>query len=230
MIQPKSLSVSDFQLNGSLLQFSIAMEAFPQIQLSKTNTPPKPLPSLTPYTPQNGFNIHLDLVGNYDSLSRLLSAELAGKEIEIKRNKLIIDSAKIFGSANTQMSFAISFSGKRNGTLYLKGTPQFNSQTQEISFPDLTFDLETKNALLKSAKWIFNDKITQTIRAFSNYNLSVILKETQEKLENELNRKLDNNTTLSGKLSKLQVDGIYPIDGELLIRTSLFGTISLRLN
>jgi hypothetical protein len=114
--------------------------------------------------------------------------------------------------------------------LYLKGTPQFNSQTQEISFPDLTCDLETKNALLKSAKWIFNDKITQTIRAFSNYNLSVILKETQEKLENELNRKLDNNTTLSGKLSKLQVDGIYPIDGELLIRTSLFGTISLRLN
>lgn len=230
MIQPKSLSVSDFQLDGSLLQFSIAMEAFPQIQLSKINATPKPLPSLTPYTPQNGFNIHLDLVGNYDSLSRLLSAELAGKEIEIKRNKLIIDSAKIFGSANTQMSFAISFSGKRNGTLYLKGTPQFNSQTQEISFPDLTFDLETKNALLKSAKWIFNDKITQTIRAFSNYNLSVILKETQEKLENELNRKLDEKTTLSGKLSKLQVDGIYPIDGELLIRTSLYGTISLRLN
>lgn len=230
MIQPEGLSVSDFQLNGSVLKFSIAMEAFPKFQLSKSNSTIKPLPALSTYSPKNGFNIHLDLVGNYDSLSRLISSELKGKEIEIKRNKIIIDSAKIFGSANKQMSFEISFSGKRKGILYLKGTPIFNPQTQEITFPDLTFDLETKNALLKSAKWIFNDKITQTIRSASNYNLSFILKETQEKLELELNRKLDEKTSLAGKVSSLQVNGIFPVDGELLIRTSLVGTINLRLN
>lgn len=230
MIQPEGLSVSEFQLNGSVLKFSIAIEAFPKIQLSKPNLVTKTLPELTPYTPQNGFNIHVDLVGNYDSLSRLLSSELKGKEIEIKRNKIILDSAKIFGSANKQISFEVSFSGKRKGILYLKGTPVFNPKTQEISFPDLTFDLETKNALLKSAKWIFNDKITQTIRTYSTYNLSVILKETQDKLELELNRKLDEKTSLAGKISKLQVDGIFPVDGEILIRTSLFGTINLRLD
>ena len=115
------------------------------------------------------------------------------------------------------MSFAISFSGKRRGILYLLGTPTFDSQKQEISFPDLTFDLETKNALLKSGKWLFNDKITQSIRSFATYNLKAILDESALKLEKELNRKIDEKTAIEGKMSKLSVEAIYPMNNELLV-------------
>jgi hypothetical protein len=182
-IQPDKISVSNFQLNGSLLNFNIAMEAYPKVELTKNTTEPKPLPNLSNYLKKDGFNIQLDIIGNYDSLSRLLSSELKGKEIDIKKNKVIIDSAKIFGAANQQLSFAISFSGKRKGTLYLIGTPTFDNVKQQISFPDLTFDLETKNALLKSGKWLFNDKITQSIRGFATYSLKTILDESAQKLE-----------------------------------------------
>lgn len=229
-IQPDKISVSNFQLNGSLLNFNIAMEAFPKVELTKNTTEPKPLPNLSNYLKKDGFNIQLDVIGNYDSLSRLLSSELKGKEIDIKKNKVIIDSAKIFGAANQQLSFAISFSGKRKGTLYLIGTPTFDNVKQQISFPDLTFDLETKNALLKSGKWLFNDKITQSIRGFATYNLKTILDESAIKLEKELNRKIDEKTAIEGKMSNLRVEAIYPMNKELLIRTNLSGSIKLIVN
>ncbi len=229
-IQPDKISVSNFQLNGSLLNFNIAMEAFPKVELTKNTTEPKPLPNLSNYLKKDGFNIQLDVIGNYDSLSRLLSSELKGKEIDIKKNKVIIDSAKIFGAANQQLSFAISFSGKRKGTLYLIGTPTFDNVKQQISFPDLTFDLETKNALLKSGKWLFNDKITQSIRGFATYNLKTILDESAIKLEKELNRKIDEKTAIEGKMSQLRVEAIYPMKNELLIRTNLSGYIKLVVN
>ncbi len=229
-LQPEKISVSNFQLNGSLLNFSIAMEAYPKVQLTKASTASKTLPALSPYMKNDGFNINLDLIGSYDSLSRLMSSELKGKEIMLKKNKIILDSAKIFGAANQQLSFEVSFSGKRSGTLYLLGTPTFDPVKQEISFPDLTFDLETKNALLKSAKWLFNDKITQTIRKYSIYNLSDLLKDASVKLEKELNRKIDDKTVLGGKMNVIQVAGIYPLADELLIRTNLQGNIRLSID
>lgn len=229
-IQPEKISVSNFQLNGSLLSFSIAMEAYPKVQLTKSTAASKTLPALSPYMKNDGFNINLDLSGNYDSLSRLLSSELKGKEIMLKKNKIIIDSARIFGAANQQLSFEIAFSGKRSGIIYLLGTPTFDNQKQEVSFPDLTFDLQTKNALLKSAKWLFNDKITQTIRQYSIYSIKDLLKDASARLEKELNRKIDEKTALGGKMSVVQVEGIYPLEKELLIRTNLQGSIRLSVD
>lgn len=226
-LNPSKISMSSFKLNGSTLNFSIAMEAYPNVQLTKSAAAVKPLPALSRYPKSDGFNINLDLIGNYDSLSRLLTSELKGKEIQLKKNKIFIDSAKIFGAANQQLSFAITFSGKRSGTIYLIGTPVFDNKKQEISFPDLTFDLETKNTLLKSAKWLFNDKITQTIRQYSIYSLKDMLKEASQKLEKELNRKIDEKTILGGKMNSIQVENIYPLTNELLIRTNLQGKISL---
>ena len=110
------------------------------------------------------------------------------------------------------------------------GTPTFDNQKQEISFPDLTFDLETKNALLKSGKWLFNDKITQSIRGFATYNLKAILGESTLKLEKELNRKIEEKTAIEGKMSKLSVEAIYPMNNALLIRTNLSGNIKLIVN
>ena len=228
-IHPAKISVSELRFNGSLLNFSLALEAYPRIQLEKSTAAPLPLPRLSEYTPNSGFNINLDLVGNYDSLSTLLSGQLKGKEIMLKKNSIIIDSAKIFGASNRQLSFEISFSGKRQGIIYLLGTPTFDQQKQEISFPDLTFALETKNALLKSAKWLFNDKITGTIRNAAVYNLNILLKDASAKLETELNRKIDEKTLLGGKMNQLRVESIYPLDKELLIRTNLQGSVKVSL-
>jgi hypothetical protein len=71
-------------------------------------------------------------------------------------------------------------------------TVSFNgghSKTEEISFPDLTFDIATKNKLLKSAKWLFDDLITNKIREMAHYNMGKELKNQRvEKIIKEINK------------------------------------------
>jgi hypothetical protein len=229
-INPAKISVSEFQLNGSQLDFSLALEAYPKVELQKKTSAPKPLPNLSTYPKHDGFNINMDLLGNYDSLSAILTSELKGKEIIIrKRNRIVIEKAGIYGASNQQLSFEIMFSGRRKGTLYLVGTPVFDVQNQQISFPDLTFDIRTKNALLKSAKWLFSDKITNIVRASTTYDLKPLLKDASKKLETELNRQVDEQTKLTGNLSNILILDIHPLETELLIRANLQGKIKLQM-
>jgi len=229
-INPTRISVSEFQLNGSQLDFSLALEAYPKVELQKKTNVAKPLPNLSAYPKHDGFNINMDLLGDYDSLSAILSSELKQKEIIIrKRNRIVIEKARIYGASNHQLSFEITFSGKRKGTLYLVGTPVFDVEKQQISFPDLTFDLRTKNALLKSAKWLFSDKITNIVRNSTTYDLKPLLKDASKKLETELNRQVDEKTRLTGNMSNILILDIHPLETELLIRANLQGKIRLQL-
>lgn len=68
-INPQSVCLSNFSLNGSTLNFSVGITAKPIVTLVSAPQPAKPLPRLTDYTPSNGFSVYLDLQENYDHLS-----------------------------------------------------------------------------------------------------------------------------------------------------------------
>ena len=96
-----------------------------------------------------------------------------------------------------------------------------------ISFPDLTFDIETKNKLLKSAAWLFDDLITDKIREAAIYDLKNDLKNNKTLVEKELNRDLDKNIRMATTISSIVIDGIYPMKNELLIQSSLIGELKI---
>jgi hypothetical protein len=121
----------------------------------------------------------------------------------------------------------VNFSGKRSGILYLVGTPIFDKEKQIISFPDLTYDIDTKNKLLKSAAWLFDDLITDKIREAAIYDLKNDLKNNKTLVEKELNRDLDKNIRMNTKITSIVIDGIYPRNNELLIQSSLIGELKI---
>lgn len=226
-LKPEKIGVNNLRLNGSRLQFEASIEAFPLMSLTRNQTTTKVLPDLSPIKSEDGFNINLDLHANYDSLSEILNKELSGKVIQIKRNKIILDSAKVHGAANQQLSIEVSFSGSKRGKLYFLGTPVFNDSLQEISFPDLSFELQTKNALLKSAKWLFNDKITNIMRSYSKFNMTKILDDARKKIEEQLNVKMEPNIFLTGKMYHAKVKNIFPDAEKLIIQTNLKGNLNV---
>ena len=86
----------------------------------------------------------------------------------------------------------VDFKGSGTGTIYLVGTPTYNPVTQELSFPDLTFDLQTKAWMLKAAKWMFNGKITEMIRAGASYNLTKFIADSKARIQKEMSRDMGN--------------------------------------
>ena len=145
----------------------------------------------------------------------------------IKNNEVIFDQVKVYGANKNQLNIELTFSGKKKGVLYLTGTPTFDTEKQVVSFPDLQFDLRTKSALLKSAKWLFSDKITEMMRASSTFDLKPQLEEMKKMLEEQLNTSIAEGVKLKASVQSLLLTGIYPARDQLILRVSSKGTLKL---
>jgi hypothetical protein len=226
---PKSVSLSDIRFDKKVAYVDLSLSFTPQISINKPDMVVPKLPNLSNHKAHKGFNIDVDIVAGYDSLSSILTSELNGKSVTIKNNEVIFTGIEIQGAANKQLNLKVTFDGKRKGTLYLVGTPFFDSIAQKISFPDLTFDLKTKDALLKSAKWMFNSKITDMMRAYATFDLTPHLDEMKTMVQKEMNRELTEGVHLNGKVTDLMLVGIYPQLSQLIIRINTTGDLKLSM-
>jgi hypothetical protein len=227
-INPQSVRLSGFSLNGSLLNFSVGLSAKPVVTTVSNPLPPKPLPNLTTYTPANGFNVYLDLLENYDHLTNIVNQEVVGQNIQVAGKEFIVDHIKVWGIGK-QIVMQVDFKGSNTGTIYLVGTPTYNQVTHELSFPDLSFDLQTKAWMLKAAKWMFNGKITDVIRQRATYNFSKFIADSKSRLQNELSRDLGNNIRSEVAIQDLDILAIYPTSEKLIIRTLSNGQIKVKV-
>lgn len=226
---PTKIGFDNLKFSGNIATASLALSLNPKITTTNQSYKGIPLPKLSDVSDTNGFNIVVDLIATYDSLSTILTKELKGKELDIKGKKVIFETLDIHGASNQQISLKIGFSGKKNGDFYLVGTPIFDSEKQLISFPDLEFDIKSKCALLKSAKWLFSDKITDVLRKYSTIDLQPHLKNVTQIMEKNLNTTLQQGVTLKGQINTINLNGIYPNDETLIIRVNTTGKLSLEL-
>jgi hypothetical protein len=226
---PKAVSLSDVRFDKKVAHVDLSLTFTPQISTHKPEMVVPKLPNLIEHKAHKGFNIDVDIVAGYDSLSSIFTSELKGKSVTIKNNEVIFTGIEIQGAANKQLNLKVDFEGKRQGTLYLVGTPIFDSTAQKISFPDLTFDLKTKDALLKSAKWMFNSKITDMMREYATFDLTPHLDEMKTMVQKEMNRELTEGVKLNGNVTGLKLVGIYPQLNQLIIRINSTGDLKLSM-
>ena len=123
----------------------------------------------------------------------------------------------------------INFSGSNTGTIYLVGTPTYDPVKHELSFPDLSFDLQTKAWMLKAAKWMFNGKITDVIRQKSVYNFTKFLADSKIRLQKELSRDYGNGIHSDVTVQDLDIQAIYPTSEKLVVRTLSNGQIKVKV-
>lgn len=227
-INPQSVRLSSFSLNGSQLSFSVGLSGQPVVTTVSSPQPVKPLPNLSTYVPAKGFNVYLDLLENYDHLTNMVNQQVAGQKMDVVGKEFIVDHTKIWGIGK-QIAMQVDYSGSSTGTIYLVGTPTYNPATHELSFPDLNFDLQTKTWMLKAAKWMFNGKITDMIRHRATYNFSQFIADTKVRLQKELTRDMGNGIHSEVNIQDLDIQAIYPTQEKLIIRGLSTGQIKVKV-
>ncbi len=228
-IRPQQISLGSVLFDKKTAHLNLNLTFEPVITTSKKESVTIPLPPLAEHKKSNGFEIYLDIEADYDSITKLISKEICGKTVEIKKNKIQFDALGIASTAGKQLNLWVKFSGKKKGTLYLVGTPTFDEENQIISFPDLEFDLHTKNALLKSAEWLFSRKITDAVRNAAIIDLKPELSKMIDTLNNGMNGTVNEVIELKSKITDLRIIAIYPDFDQLIIRTSAKGNASISL-
>jgi hypothetical protein len=228
-LQPKAISMSELDFENKKVILNLNLTIAPFVSSNPTKLEKTPLPNLSAYQKEKGLDLIMDVRLSYDSLSSYVNQAIKGSEIEIKKKKIIVQHIEIFGTQDAKMLFKLTFDGSKKGVIYLLGIPKLDTTCKKIFLEDVDFDLKTKSILLKSAKWLFSDRIIQEIKKNAVFELDPLILETKESINKELNQKISPEVQMNGQIEKIVVDQLFLDSRYLIVRTNFHGDLKLKI-
>jgi hypothetical protein len=228
-LQPKAISMSELDFENKKVILNLNLTIAPFVSSNPTKLEKTPLPNLSAYQKEKGLDLIMDVRLSYDSLSSYVNQAIKGSEIEIKKKKIIVQHIEIFGTQDAKMLFKLTFDGSKKGVIYLLGIPKLDTTCKKIFLEDVDFDLKTKSILLKSAKWLFSDRIIQEIKKNAVFELDPLILETKGSINKELNQKISPEVQMNGQIEKIVVDQLFLDSRYLIVRTNFQGDLKLKI-
>lgn len=231
---PEKLRINSLFASNDTLNVYLGLSAKPVISFEKPSIKSGVIPNISGYSSAPGFNIFLDAVLQYDSLSAILNQQLEGHVLDLGKgpvkNKFVISSCRLFGADHDKLIFKLDFTGSAEGTAYLTGKPAYDQATHIIEIKELDFDVKTRDKFLKTASWLFNKKITEEISSHTKFDLSSFIDSTKFMLMQQLNKVWMPGVKTFGFVSNIDLEGIYPMGQFLVIRIQCKGLLTMQVN
>ncbi len=232
-LHPKSLRMQNINAKNDLLNINIGISATPVVSFQKENNRPSPVPNLTPSANPGGFSVFLEAALQYDSLSRVVNGYMAGKRFDLSEGlfakHIIVKEVTVASNNEGRMLIKVDFTGSFNGTAFFTGNPVYNAATKTIEVQDLDYDLQTKNVLLKTAKWLFSGKIESELKKNTVINLASYFENAQKSLNIYLNKEWTKGIKGMGNVKEFKVVSVQPLPQYILIKTSCTGALSVQV-
>lgn len=227
--EPTSLSLVKPRLADNKLYTTLVLNCKTYLNQNSTKTTLAELPKLStiPKSPKDTFELLTDFELNYDSISRLFTDQIKGKTVKVEKNQFEFQSVKASGLDQKRILLEIQFGGTKKGTLFLQGVPVFDNETKTLELSNLEYDLKTKSLLLKSAKWLFSDRIYNELQKSTKINLSKEFEELKKSIDKNLRKKVG-DFSLSGKTHEIDVVHIFPTTANLFLRTCLKAQLNVK--
>lgn len=233
-INPQQIQINNLYAKDDSLFIYLGLKAKPRVSFEKPQDYNRPMPNMGGMSRMDGFNIFVDAELNYDSLTRIMNSQIAGRSFDFKKGpvnkKFVIKRAELYGSGNERLIIRVDFTGTNDGTVYLTGKPAYNAETRILEITDMDFDIRTKNALLSTADWLFNRRIVNEISRQTRFNLSDYIDSAKTMINTQMNREWYPGVYSEGAVNDIRIIGIYPFPGALHIRSNAKGLLSVRMD
>lgn len=240
-IHPKAIGVFPLQADAASLHAGLRLTAQPELIFSSTPPPADTLqlPAPTAVSPTNVFSVELPVEGQYSDISAQIDKDLHLSTQGIRypptgSNYMTITGASLYGygaKAVLRIDGRIAGIFGKKVTVYLAGTPAYNSATNVLSFPDMDFSVESRNLLLKAAVWLDQNNLTNDLRTRAVFDLSKPVTEAKNKVQSALNQNLG-PASVSGNLNELTLLSLYssPEKGQLRMLLEADGSVDFVLH
>lgn len=227
--EPISLSLVKPRLEEDKLFTTLVLNCKTYLNQNALKSPITDLPKLNiiQNAPKDTFDLLTDFELNYDSISQLFTEQVKGKTIDFNKNHFEFDALKVSGLDQNRLVLSIHFSGTKKGILYLQGIPTFDNNTKILELTKLEFDLKTKSVLLKSAKWLFSNRIYSELEKATKLNMTDQFNELKKTIDRNLQKKTG-ELTIQGKTHDVSVIHIFPTVDHLYLRTSLKAQLNVK--
>lgn len=232
-MNPQRLRINNIFAKNDSLYVYLGLSAKPVISFEKPAEHLTLIPSLGDFSRHQGFSVFLDAVLNYDSLSHIMNQRLVDKEFDLDKGpvkkKFIIKNCRLFGEGNERVIIKVDFAGTNQGTFYLTGKPAYDKDKRVLEVRDIDFDIKSKNALLKTAEWLFSRRIVNEISKYTRYDLTSFIDTAKVSINQQLNREWVKGVNSKGNVQDIRLIGIYPLSQHLLIRSNCSGTLAVNV-
>lgn len=233
-MNPQRLRINNLYAKNDSLYVYMGLAVRPVISFEKPSDQSSRMPDMAVNSLPDGFSIFLDATLNYDSLSNVVNKLVMNKGFDFNkgpvRKKFIIKDCRLYGSGNEKIIIRIQFGGTDNGTIYLTGKPSYTKETQMLEIKNLDFDIRSKDALLKTAEWLFSRKIINEVSRNARFNLNSFIDTAKLTINKQLNREWVKGISSLGYIRDIQLIGIYPQSNALVIRSNCTGTLSVKVD
>jgi len=230
-INPSKIRINNLFARNDSLSIYVGLSAKPLISFEKPQEHLTVVHNISDFNDHAGFNIFLDAVLNYDSLSNIVSSQLRDKRFDLTSSKyIIVKDCMLYGMDNKNLVIKVSFEGSEKGIFYLTRKPAFEASTKIIELRDLDFDIRSKNTLLKTAAWIFNKRIVNELKKYSRFDLTSYISTAIISVNQQLNKEWMKGIQSSGKMDEIKIVNFYPLREHLVVRSNCTGTLSVRVD
>lgn len=169
-------------------------------------------------------------ISSYSDASKIMTKNFAGQEFGSGNKKVIVKNVSIWHK-NGKMIIALEMSGTINGSIYLSGFPQYNSQTQELYFDQLDYVLDTKNKLMRTANWLLSGYVLKSIQQSCRYSIAPNLEEGKQTLMTYLNNYSPmKGVFVNGKLNEITFDKVELNNQAIIAFLKINGTLNVSVD
>jgi hypothetical protein len=228
-LNPKSISMSQLDFENKKVKLDLNLKISPFVSTNPTDISKTSLPNLEDYHKEKGLDMILDIRTSYDSLSSFVNKAFKGYEFELKNKKITVRQLDVFGTQDSKMVLKMTFDGAKNGVLYLIGTPKLDSENQRLFLEEVEFDVKTKSLLLKSAKWLFNDRIIEEIKKNAIFDLTPMIFDAKKTINKELNSTITKGVKMNGEIEDISIKDLFLDSKNLIVRTNFKGELKLKI-
>ncbi|MBK8803054.1 MAG: DUF4403 family protein [Fibrobacteres bacterium] len=176
VVRPESLSLGPITGTGKRISTSITLRAKPSLTDSVRNTDTlRRLPSIRVERPGDGmFHLEAQAFMPLSMVDSLLTANLSAKTFQAGGKDIHIAKATLYGGGDKAV-LGVTLDKPFEGTIFLKGRPEFDTVTKSVRLADVDFDVDTKSFLVKSASYLAHGSIQEAIAKAATVDMAQIL-------------------------------------------------------
>ena len=178
----------------------------------------------------NQIAANIAAISTYIDASKIMTKNFAGQEFGSGSKKITVKNVNIWHK-DGKMVIALDVLGSINGTLYLNGFPQYNSQTKEIYFEKLDYVLDTKSKLMRTASWLGQGYVLRKMEESCRYSIQPNLEEGKKSMANYLkNYSPMPGVFVNGKMEDIQFDKIQLTNQAIIAFIKINGTVNVSVD
>jgi hypothetical protein len=240
-INPKAVFVTPLVLKNSKATFDLGISTYvtntfgqAKKEVKLTKLPPlKIVPSIP-----NKFEVALSAIAEYKEIKTILNTQFVNQTYTYEDQTITITEMDFIGAAD-KVIIKVGVDGqvkkgvlkKRvKGALFLEGTPYYDSTDMSIKIQNLEYTLDTKDVLLKTAKWLSDKKIKSLMDENLVFPIGDQIETAKKMIEKELkNVEVNEYATVSGSLRDLRPQGIYLTEKAIHVVILADGKVSMKV-